>query len=284
MPAEGAGEESQPAGPLSPEVQRQQMIQQQALQFEPMVRAHLLADLQLLRTLKRDLPLEARRAIGRAGQIAVKETAILVSESMNPKQEQQPAAAQSDLGEMVNAVADTINGLLGFAPPAPALPPAAEPSALPDPFDHLHTALMAGVVEHVGDEGATQFAAELAKREERRRQAVVRRVVAMLAEDLFLTSRQQESIEAALGREWDERIDIAADSQMEMNGRKVYVGLPYDRVLPHLSAAQQARLGDGKESGEMLQMNRLNWLHTRLWRRMNMMNVFPATEDPWWFE
>lgn len=285
MPADVAGEDGLPDGPLTPEAQRRRMILQQAAQFEPMVRQHLVADLQLLRTLKGDLPLEARRAIGRAGESAVKETAILASETMNPEQERQHLPVQPDLGEMVNAVADTINGLLGIAPPAPKAPIAAVASVPPDPFDHLRTALMAGVVDHVGEDVAALFAAELANREDRRRQAVVRRVVAMLDEDLFLTSAQQAAIEAALGGEWDERIDIAADSQMEMNGRKVYVGLPYDRVLPHLTAAQQARLGDGKESGEMLQMNRLNWLHTRLWRRMNMMNVFPATErDPWWFE
>jgi hypothetical protein len=143
---------------------------------------------------------------------------------------------------------------------------------------------MAGVVEHVGEEVAARFAAELSLREDRRRKTVVRRIVATLDEDLFLTSRQQEAIEAALGSEWDDGIDIAADAQMEMNGRKVYVGLPYDRVLPHLTAAQQDRLGDGKESKDLL-TNGHNWHFNRLWRRMNMMNFGLTTErDPWWFE
>lgn len=284
MPAEGAGADGQPDGPLTPEAQRRQMILQQAAQLEPMVMQQLLADLQLLRTLEGDLPLEARRAIGKGGEIAAKETALRASEAIHTVQAQQQGPVQPDLGEMVNVVAETINGLLGIAPPAPKPAPPAEASPLPDPFDHLRSALMAGVVEHVGEEVAARFAAELSLREDRRRKTVVRRIVATLDEDLFLTSRQQEAIEAALGSEWDDGIDIAADAQMEMNGRKVYVGLPYDRVLPHLTASQQDRLGDGKESKDLL-TNGHNWHFNRLWRRMNMMNFGLTTErDPWWFE
>ena len=150
-PAEGAGADGQPDGPLTPEAQRRQMILQQAAQLEPMVMQQLLADLQLLRTLEGDLPLEARRAIGKGGEIAAKETALRASEAIHTVQAQQQGPVQPDLGEMVNVVAETINGLLGIAPPAPKPAPPAEASPLPDPFDHLRSALMAGVVEHVGE-------------------------------------------------------------------------------------------------------------------------------------
>lgn len=283
-PAEGPTENGQPEEALSPEAQRQRMIEQQAAQFEPMIRRHLEADLELLRTLQGDLPLETRRAIGQAGEQAVKDAALCASEAIHAAQ-QPPVAQLPNAGDLANAFAEGFARAIGLPAPRPKPPPPRAEASPPDPFDALRAALMASVVEQVGEEGAATFAEELSKRDERRQRAIVRRLVASLEAHLFLTTKQQDEIEAALGEAWQEGIAIAAESQMEMNGRKIYLGLPYELVLPHLTAAQQAQLGDGKESRQMEESNRQHRLQSRIWRQMNMMNMGqPAERDPWWFE
>ena len=265
--------------PQAPEETFRRMVEQQALQYEPMIQNALMADLELLRTLHADLPIESRQRIAAAGGKAVKEASLQVSEVVHAGQRPRGVAV-NNAGDLVNGVAEFFNVLIGVQP----IPPDQQPpeSKEPDPFDHLRAALIASVVEELGAEAGRNLADEFSQREQRRRQACVRRLVASLDEFLFLTSKQRDEIEASLGLEWREGMAMAAESQMIVNGRKVFLGLPYKRILPHLTAAQKEQLGNGKEAQGMEESTRRQMWQSRLWRQMNMGQQ--VERDPWWFE
>jgi len=278
-PAVPAAEEA----PLTPEAAARQQIEQMAAQYEPMLMRVLQDDLELLRTLHGDLPVEARRAIVAAGEEAVKEGAFVFSEAMNAPQPM-PAAPQGVAGGFLGAVGRA------FGLPIPEEPATradgvkkAEAAKKPiDPCQLVSDAVAASLVEQIGEEQGRNFLDELSKREQRRRAASIRRLVGVLDDDLFLSAKQRESIEAAIGEKWDEGVAMALDHQMEINGRRIYPGLPYKRVLSHLTPAQQAKLGDGEQSREIFRSNRQGMLQSRFFRRANLAQQ--AERDPWWFE
>jgi len=278
-PAVPAAEEA----PLTPEAAARQQIEQMAAQYEPMLMRVLQDDLELLRTLHGDLPVEARRAIVAAGEEAVKEGAFVFSEAMNAPQPM-PAAPQGVAGGFLGAVGRA------FGLPIPEEPARradgvkqAEAAKKPiDPCQLVSDAVAASLVEQIGEEQGRDFLDELSKREQRRRAASIRRLVGVLDDDLFLSAKQRESIEAAIGEKWDEGVAMALDHQMEINGRRIYPGLPYKRVLPHLTPAQQSKLGDGEQSREIFRSNRQGMLQSRFFRRANLAQQ--AERDPWWFE
>jgi hypothetical protein len=278
-PAVPAAEEA----PLTPEAAARQQIEQMAAQYEPMLMRVLQDDLELLRTLHGDLPFEARRAIVAAGRAAVKEGALAFSEAMNAPQPM-PVAPQGVAGGFLNAVGRAF-GLPILEEPARRADGATKAEAkkkLIDPCRLVSDAVAASLVEQVGEDHGADFLDELSKREQRRRAASIRRLVGVLDDDLYLSAKQRESIEAAIGEKWDEGLAMALDHQMEINGRRIYPGLPYQRVLPHLTPAQQSKLGDGKQSREMFRSNRQGMLQSMFFRRVNLAQQ--AERDPWWFE
>ena len=278
-PAVPAAEEA----PLTPEAAARQQIEQMAAQYEPMLMRVLQDDLNLLRTLHGDLPVEARRAIVAAGEEAVKEGALAFSEALNAPQPV-PAAPQGVAGGFLGAVGRAF-GLPIPEEPARRADGATKAEAkkkLIDPCQLVSDAVAASLVEQVGEDHGADFLHELSKREQRHRAASIRRLVGVLDDDLYLSAKQRESIEAAIGEKWDEELAMALDHQMEINGRRIYPGLPYKRVLPHLTPAQQSKLGDGKQSREIMKSNRQGMMQSRFFRRANV--VSQAERDPWWFE
>jgi hypothetical protein len=278
-PAVPAAEEA----PLTPEAAARQQIEQMAAQYEPMLMRVLQDDLELLRTLHGDLPVEARRAIVAAGEEAVKKGALAFSEAMNTPHVA-PAAPQGVVGGFLNAVGRAF-GLPIPEEPARRADGATKAEAkkkLIDPCQLVSDAVAASLIEQVGEDHGADFLDELSKREQRRRAASIRRLVGVLDDDLYLSAKQRESIEAAIGEKWDEGLAMALDHQMEINGRRIYPGLPYKRVLPHLTPAQQSKLGDGKQSREIFRSNRQGMLQSRFFNRVNVAQQ--AERDPWWFE
>ena len=268
---------------LTPEAAARQNIEQMAAQYEPMLMRVLQDDLELLRTLHGDLPVEARRAIVAAGEEAVKEGALAFSEAMNTPHVV-PAPPQGVAGGFLNAVGRAF-GLPIPEEPARRADGADKAEAKKKPIDPcrlVSDAVAASLVEQIGEEHGADFLDELSKREQRRRAATVRRLVGILDDELYLSAKQREAIEAAIGEKWDEGLAMALDHQMEINGRRIYPGLPYKRVLPHLTPAQQSKLGDGKQSREIMKSNRQGMMQSRFFRRANLAQQ--AERDPWWFE
>ena len=277
-PAVAAAEEV----PLTPEAAARQQIEQMAAQYEPMLTRVLQDDLELIRTLHGDLPVEARRAIVAAGEEAVKEGALAFSEAMNT---QQPMPVQR--GGAAGFINDVVRAF-GF--PIPDEPARRADGAQKaearkkriDPCQLVSDAVAASLVEQIGEEHGADFLDQISRREKRQRAASVRRLVGILDDDLYLSAKQREAIETAIGEKWNEGLAMALDHQMEINGRKIYPGLPYERVLPHLTPAQQSKLGDGKQSREIFRSNRQGMIQSRFFRRANLAQQ--AERDPWWFE
>jgi len=271
------------AAPLSPEAAVRQQIEQMAAQYEPMLTRLLQDDLELLRTLHGDLPVEARRAIVAAGEEAVKEGALAFSEAMNTPHVV-PAPPQGVAGGFFGAVGRAF-GLPIPEEPARGADGATKAEARKkriDPCRLVSDAVAASLVEQIGEEHGADFRDQISRREKRQRAATVRRLVGILDDDLYLSAKQREAIETAIGEKWNEGLAMALDHQMEINGRKVYPGLPYERVLPHLTPAQQSKLGDGNQSREIIRSNRQGMLQSRFFRRANLAQQ--AERDPWWFE
>ena len=278
-PAVAAAEEV----PLTPEAAARQQIEQMAAQYEPMLMRLLQDDLELLRTLHGDLPVEARRAIVAAGEEAVKKGALAFSEAMNTPHVV-PAPPQGVAGGFFGAVGRAF-GLPIPEEPARRAEGAEKAEArkkLIDPCQLVSDAVAASLVEQIGEEHGADFRDQLSRREKRSRAATVRRLVGILDDELFLSAKQREAIEAAIGEKWNEGLAMALDHQMEINGRKIYPGLPYERVLPHLTPAQQSKLGDGEQSREIFGSNRQGRLQSKFFRRANLAQQ--AERDPWWFE
>ena len=293
-PGEGAIDVPAPAAPegdvqvglaadqlLTPEAAARQQIEQMAAQYEPLLQRSFYSHLELLRSLHGDLPVESRRAIAKAGEEAVKTAALRLSESLHGLRE--VAVAQGRREGILAAVGRALG--LELQPDAPVPPTddkAPDGGPFPDPMQILVDAIRESLVEQIGEEHAVAFVDELAERERRQRQATIRRLVGLLDDDLYLSAKQRRALEEALAADWEEGIAMAADQQSEINGLKIYLGLPYERVLPHLSPAQQAKLGDWKQAREMFGNN---WQSNRQTRFFRQVNRSQQTElDPWWFE
>ncbi|MEI8370118.1 MAG: hypothetical protein WCJ31_16920 [Planctomycetia bacterium] len=288
--APAAPEDPTPAVPaaeeaaLTPEAAARQQVEQMAAQYEPMLTRVLQDDLELLRTLHGDLPVEARRAIAAAGQSAVKAGALALSAEIHGPRPMPVAPPRGAAEGLLNAVGRAF----GFPIPeehARRADGAKDPEAgkgLFDPCQGVIDAVAASLVEQVGEAAAATFLEELSKREQRCRAVDVRRLVGRLEDDLFLNAKQREAIEDVLSADSDDGIAMALDHTMELNGRKIYPGLPYDRVLPHLNPAQRTLLGNGKESLDFARSNRQSMMQSRFFRRANLSQQ--AQRDSWWFE
>lgn len=236
------------------EVQRRHQIKQQAIHWEQQFTKMLYGDLELLRAVCGDLPRESRQAIARAGAAAVKDAAVRMAElQMGGRRNPRPR------GGGANAEKSQDN-----------------------PLAVVSTALTASVAEHVGSEQATAFSEQLARRNDRRKAAMIREIVAVLDGELVLTTAQREEIERALREQWNDAMAMTLQGIHMNNGLRVFPGLPGGCVSPHLTKAQRQRFVPQPDANNHV---RGAWQHQAWMQTVNMLNnVQPVGRDPWWFE
>jgi hypothetical protein len=184
------------------EVQRRQQIKQQATHWEQQLTKLLYGDLELIRCVTGDIPRDARRAIARDGEKAVKEAAVRLAELQ-------------------------FGGRKG------------EQNTSDDPADLVSTALAKSLAQHVGSLQATALSRQIAERSERRKGAAVRGIVAVLDGELFLTAAQREQIERSLLEKWNDSMMVSLEGMHFVDGRRVFPGLPADCINPHLTESQR---------------------------------------------
>jgi hypothetical protein len=267
------------------EAQRRQQIKQQATHWEQRFTKLLDGHLELLRTICGDLPRESRRAIAKAGEQAVKDAALRIAELRMGGRV--PRGGQA--GIVINGGNVVINGV------ARALQQAVAPEKRPgaagetkqekqpaDPPGMIAAALAASVAEHVGREQATAFEQQVAQRKDRRREAVIREIVAALDGELFLSAEQRRTIEKALAEKWDDSMALSVQDMHVDNGVRVFPGVPDECVRPHLTAAQRERF---RTQPRPNRRGEEPWQQQEWTKTGNMLdNLPPAGRDPWWFQ
>jgi hypothetical protein len=185
------------------EVQRRQQIKQQATHWEQQLTKLLYGDLELIRSVTGDIPRDARKAIARDGEKAVKQGALRLAE------------LQFGGGKR------------------------AKEKAPDDPTELVSTALAKSLTEHVGSPQAAAFTRQIAERSERRQTAAVHAIVAVLDGELFLTAAQREQIERSLVGKWSDAMTVGLEGMHFVDGRRVLPGLPADCISPHLTESQR---------------------------------------------
>ena len=185
------------------EVQRRQQIKQQATHWEQQLTKLLYGDLELIRSVTGDIPRDARKAIARDGEKAVKQGALRLAE------------LQFGGGKR------------------------AKEKAPDDPTELVSTALAKSLAEHVGSPQAAAFTRQIAERSERRQTAAVHAIVAVLDGELFLTAAQREQIERSLVGKWSDAMTVGLEGMHFVDGRRVLPGLPADCISPHLTESQR---------------------------------------------
>ena len=153
------------------EVQRRQQIKQQATHWEQQLTKLLYGDLELIRSRSDDIPRDARKAIARDGEQAVKEAAVRLAELQ-------------------------FGGRKG------------EQNTSGDPAELVSAALAKSLAEHVGSPQAAALSRQIAERSERRKAASVHAIVAVLDGELFLTAAQREQIERSLLAKWNDAMTV----------------------------------------------------------------------------
>lgn len=234
------------------QVQRRQQIKQQTTHWEQQFTKMLYGDLELLRVACGDLPRESRRAIATSGEQAAREAALQMAELQ-------------------------MGGRQRRAKPKPD----AEKS--PDnPVTVLSAALAKSVAEHAGSEQAAAFAEQLARRDDRRKAAMIHEIVAVLDGELVLTASQREEIERSLREKWNDSMAMTLQGIHMNNGLRVFPGVPGACVSPHLTNAQRQRFVPQPDANRQ---QRGAWQHQAWMQTVNMLNnVNPVGRDPWWFE
>ncbi len=265
--AEPEAAEQAQAAENQQDAQRREQLKQMTNHWEQQLVKVFYAQLELIRSRCGDLPVETRRAIGQAGQRAVKEAAV--------------EAAQAQVGG--NQARRNRAAIRAARQPAKAEPrKPAEPNPKPedpqtqgDPLDRLTTALEKVVAERVGAAEAAAFAADAAAQRERRKKATVDMCVAMLDGQLFLTAAQREAIGRSLLEHWQDGMLVTLQQVHFNNGRMMFHGVPGDCVVPHLDEAQRQAFGTpgnvnvgGGVAPTLQMLGRLNHQLAR---------------DPWWF-
>ena len=237
------------------EVQRRQQIKQQATHWEQQFTKMLYGDLELLRVVCGDLPRESRRAIATSGEQAAREAALQMAELQMGGRQRRGRRAEPK--------------------------PDAEKS--PDnPVAIVSAALTKSVAEHAGSEQAKAFAEQIAQRDDRRKAAVIREIVAVLDGELVLTASQREEIERSLREQWNDSMAMTLQGIHMHNGVRVFSGVPGACVSPHLTKAQRQRFVPQPDANRQ---HRGAWQHQAWMQTVNMLNnVQPAGRDPWWFQ
>lgn len=260
------------------EVQRREQIKQQATHWEQQFTKLLYGDLELIRSLVGDIPRDARRAIARDGERAVKEAAVRLAElqfggARRRAEAGDAGVAIGGLGNLIVAGGKIIvRGGLGSGRPDDA-------KASDDPTALVSKALSKSLAAHVGSEQASGYDRQVVARDERRRASAVHEIVAVLDGELFLTSQQRSQIERSLLERWDESMTVALEGMHWADDRRVFPGLPVECIRPHLTEAQRKQFTAQGNGGAVVAPQR------RVWVRMNVLsNVHATPRDPWWFE
>jgi len=259
---------------------RQQLdlqIRQEAFQIEQQFKKLLHGDLQLVRTVCGDLPRESRRAIVGAGEQAAKEVSLRIAERMAELQLQDQRRQQQVGGGLQAMIGDLLNKIV---------PPAAEPvptggggKPIDDPLEVFSAALTESLKEHVSREQAEEFSRQLAARSERRKTATAHNIVAAIDQELCLTAAQREKIEQSIVKRWSDSMFMALRWRHEIDGIRVFPGLPDECVRPYLSKTQQERFGRDATFDDPLLQREL------MMQVANMLNRVENLEpDPWWAE
>jgi hypothetical protein len=151
-----------------------------------------------------------------------------------------------------------------------------------NPVTILSAALAKSVAEHAGSEQAKAFAEQIARRDDRRKAAMIHEIVAVLDGELVLTASQREEIERSLREKWNDSMAMTLQGIHMNNGRRVFPGVPGACVSPHLTKAQRQRFVPEPDANRQ---QRGGWQHQAWMQTVNMLNnVNPAGRDPWWFE
>jgi hypothetical protein len=265
------------------EVQRRQQIKQQATHWEQQFTKILYGDLELLRALCGDLPRESRRAIAKTGEQAVKDAALQMAELQMGGRQRRLAQGIVIQGGAVVVNGKAVINMNPLAQPGRPAKPKPDVEKSPDnPVTILSATLTKSVAEHVGSEQAKAFAEQIARRDDRRKAAMIREIVAVLDGELVLTASQREEIERSLREKWNDSMAMTLQGIHMNNGRRVFPGVPGACVSPHLTKAQRQRFVPEPDANRQ---QRGGWQHQAWMQTVNMLNnVNPAGRDPWWFE
>jgi hypothetical protein len=265
------------------EVQRRQQIKQQATHWEQQFTKILYGDLELLRALCGDLPRESRRAIAKTGEQAVKDAALQMAELQMGGRQRRLAQGIVIQGGAVVVNGKAVINMNPLAQPGRPAKPKPDVEKSPDnPVTILSATLTKSVAEHVGSEQAKAFAEQIARRDDRRKAAMIHEIVAVLDGELVLTASQREEIERSLREDWNDSMAMTLQGIHMNNGRRVFPGVPGACVSPHLTKAQRQRFVPEPDANRQ---QRGGWQHKAWMQTVNMLNnVNPAGRDPWWFE
>jgi hypothetical protein len=265
------------------EVQRRQQIKQQATHWEQQFTKILYGDLELLRALCGDLPRESRRAIAKTGEQAVKDAALQMAELQMGGRQRRLAQGIVIQGGAVVVNGKAVINMNPLAQPGRPAKPKPDAEKSPDnPVTILSAALAKSVAEHAGSEQAKAFAEQIARRDDRRKAAMIHEIVAVLDGELVLTASQREEIERSLREKWNDSMAMGLQGIHMQNGVRVFSGLPGECVSPHLTKAQRQRF---VPQPDVNRQQRGAWQHQAWMQTVNMLNnVNPAGRDPWWFE
>jgi hypothetical protein len=265
------------------EVQRRQQIKQQATHWEQQFTKMLYGDLELLRVVCGDLPRESRRAIAKTGEQAVKDAALQMAELQMGGRQRRLAQGIVIQGGAVVVNGKAVINMNPLAQPGRPAKPKPDAEKSPDnPVTILSATLTKSVAEHVGSEQAKAFAEQIARRDDRRKAAMIREIVAVLDGELVLTASQREEIERSLREDWNDSMAMTLQGIHMNNGRRVFPGVPGACVSPHLTKAQRQRFVPQPDANRQ---QRGGWQHQAWMQTVNMLNnVNPAGRDPWWFE
>jgi hypothetical protein len=265
------------------EVQRRQQIKQQATHWEQQFTKMLYGDLELLRVVCGDLPRESRRAIAKTGEQAVKDAALQMAELQMGGRQRRLAQGIVIQGGAVVVNGKAVINMNPLAQPGRPAKPKPDVEKSPDnPVTILSATLTKSVAEHVGSEQAKAFAEQIARRDDRRKAAMIREIVAVLDGELVLTASQREEIERSLREKWNDSMAMTLQGIHMNNGRRVFPGVPGACVSPHLTKAQRQRFVPQPDANRQ---QRGGWQHQAWMQTVNMLNnVNPAGRDPWWFE
>jgi hypothetical protein len=230
-----------------------------------------------------DLPRESRRAIAKTGEQAVKDAALQMAELQMGGRQRRLAQGIVIQGGAVVVNGKAVINMNPLAQPGRPAKPKPDVEKSPDnPVTILSATLTKSVAEHVGSEQAKAFAEQIARRDDRRKAAMIREIVAVLDGELVLTASQREEIERSLREKWNDSMAMTLQGIHMNNGRRVFPGVPGACVSPHLTKAQRQRFVPEPDANRQ---QRGGWQHQAWMQTVNMLNnVNPAGRDPWWFE
>ena len=289
--AAGVKAKDAPPAEAPAEVQRRQQIKQQATHWEQQLTKLLYGDLELIRCVTGDIPQDARKAIARDGEKAVKEAAVRLAELQFGGPRRRPEAGLggiviNGLGKLivngnviVNGQKIVVDQNIRVEQPAADGRKGEDDNASDDPAELVSAALAKSLAEHVGSPQAAALSRQIAERSERRKAASVHAIVAVLDGELFLTAAQREQIERSLVGKWSDAMTVGLEGMHFVDGRRVFPGLPADCINPHLTESQRKLFTVQENSAGNGVSQRQTWM------RMNALNsAQSAARDPWWFE